>query len=56
MVVSMSTFVLSSESNEEALRNKNSEDNRHFMLMILLVKNYPVALSVHVDGYYGCDG
>jgi hypothetical protein len=40
------TFVLSSERNEEALRNKNSEDNRHFMQMIvLLVKNCPVAFS-----------
>jgi hypothetical protein len=52
----MSTFVLSSERNEEVLRNKNIEDNRHFMQTILLVKNYPVALSVHGIGYYGCDG
>jgi hypothetical protein len=45
-VVSMSIFVLSSEKNEEALRNKNSEDNRHVVPTILLVKNCPVALSV----------
>jgi hypothetical protein len=38
-VVSMSIFVLSSERGEEALGNKNSEDNRHVMVTILLVKN-----------------
>jgi hypothetical protein len=46
----MSTFVLSSERNEEAWIIKNSEDNRHVILMLLVVKNQSVALSVDVDG------
>jgi hypothetical protein len=50
--VSMSTFVLSSERNEEeALRNKNSEDKRYYVvLIILVVKNQlPLALTLMVD-------
>jgi hypothetical protein len=45
----MSTFTLSSERNEEALINKNSEDNRYVVLMILVVKNQlPLVLTLMV--------
>jgi hypothetical protein len=49
---SISTFVLSSERNEEALRNKNSEYNRYVVLIILVVKNQlPLVLTLMVVHY-----